>query len=312
MKRRIGFWIPIQHIGTVWGQGVTPRVFADAYFHSKPYPAVVYVSFDSMNPAVWNGFYWTQWVRDLAVIGDVEGFQICVAFAIYNPPGLPRTVFDEALWIQMGQALDLLAGHQSIAYVGIQGEYMSHGFPAGTLTHDNIISVFSRYKGMVESRGMKFGCHYYPSPFAAYLSASEMAQFGPWAAHTNYPFEGEPASYLSKGTDPSTYVGMTAGIWNSAATASWNLQALQTVFNYWKNITTAVRQYGLLIGYLDSDGSFTYMDDGWKQLIYDVFNRGNYPDLITMEDHVPPTPIPPLIRIALEMTLGIFLLGLGA
>ena len=99
--------------------------------------------------------------------------------------------------------------------------------------------------------------------------------------HTNYPFEGEPESYLSDHKTDGIYNGQTVGIWNAADQANWNLNTTGKVFQRWSQLSDSVRKYGILCGYLDLDGSFTYLDSNWRNMIYNL--QRNYPNLTTME-----------------------------
>jgi len=280
-KRRMGVWLPITSVETMYGHSYTsdPALFAKDYFYTKPYFAAIMISVDQTSRLYWANYGWSQWLKKLCDIGDTDGFVVIL--------DIGWTVDLEADWTYISNALDIIGVHPSLI-VGMDCEHMKFSI-AYPRNHSNLVATISRYMSMVKGKGISWGAHYYPTAFSGLLSNAELASFGLWTTHTNYPFEGD-VTELGAGTDPSIYLGMSAGIWNSAATAIWSRTTLQNVFNYWKALPSQVRQYGILCGYLDVDNTPTYLDADFRSLIEEIFNKGGYPDLVTMPEPITPTP----------------------
>ena len=271
ITRRVGLWIPFNALHEIY-RDPTPRSFADQYFHKAPYFGVAYFLFDNILPVWYANYANIRWLASLAKIGDIEGLQICIMFAINYAL--------ESEWVYLSLALSLLAGHSSIAYIGIQGEYFGKKTPIEYKTHDAVIAAFRRFKSLVESKGFKFGMHYRPSGFfSRLLTQNELAQFGLWLYCTNYPYW-DPINTLSIGK-VGFHGGIECGIWNKPEDYRWSDSVVKGCFDAWAKLPDSVRQYNILCSYKKSDGSFTYLNSAWLNSIYRY--QKAMPNLKTME-----------------------------
>lgn len=206
MVKRLGCWI----------QGppaYTPQEFFDVYFLSPPYFAALeyIITEPSKGMALGTARDWFVSLLNLTLSYPNIEIPIMVAFDMQN----------EIEWSNLKSFLDVVKNYPTVYSVGISGEHVTYGAPAGThdytigyllnnglIAESEVIALFDRAKSLVELRGLRF-INY----FIYYGSATLKYRY-PSIFHTNWPMgrTHENSLSASEWLDPATARGCSAGI----------------------------------------------------------------------------------------------------
>ncbi len=277
-NRRMGLWIYQDELTSSFGVNVNDEAdgFIANYCYQKPYFACAQIAGDHIAKWTWSDYGWPKYFNRLGTLADSLGtFKILLNFRFENT---------DTNWSSFSAACNYIGAHTSLS-IGMMGEGLDVT-PRYTNDHDGWVAYCTDFKSVVESHGITFGNHYYPSQFSL-LTNQEYIDFGPWLGHVNHPYAGENEAVLDMHTDTAIYSGQSSGIINDVedqpTEGDYTSVTATRVFNHWQALSTLCRQYSIICSLFRPDGSRTYMGQAWRDMLYDVFVTGGYTDLILMD-----------------------------